>query len=266
MRRWSKPEAGLRIYAEGILNVCKFCIESPLECVAGVTGADLKRRIARIMTQRLGTPTRPGGKMLLAAAALVVVAGPVSFGLLHALQANMPLLHEKGGERRSFEVATIKPNVEDKPGFNLSMNPAHFVAKHVSVNNLLSWAYYTKSDDQILGRPSWTKTKFFDIEAKASDADIVAINKMSQPERIVQSRLLVQSLLAERFHLQVSFKTEGLPVYALVVASGVGPKSRRCRQLPCRRGHCPEPRHRRARITRESQGPGRINTRRKRGP
>src|SRR5207244_2245760 len=32
-------------YAEAILNVCKIYLESPLRCVSGVTGADLKKRI-----------------------------------------------------------------------------------------------------------------------------------------------------------------------------------------------------------------------------
>ena len=30
-----------RVYAEGILNVCKFYLESPLVCVSGVTGSGL---------------------------------------------------------------------------------------------------------------------------------------------------------------------------------------------------------------------------------
>ena len=40
-----------QVYAESILKTCEFCVESPLACVSGVTGADLKKRIVRIMTQ-----------------------------------------------------------------------------------------------------------------------------------------------------------------------------------------------------------------------
>ena len=40
-----------QIYAESILKVCEFCIESPLTCVSGITGADLKKRIVQIMTE-----------------------------------------------------------------------------------------------------------------------------------------------------------------------------------------------------------------------
>jgi beta-lactamase regulating signal transducer with metallopeptidase domain len=42
-----------QVYAESILKTCEFCLESPLACMAGVTGADLKKRIVRIMTRRL---------------------------------------------------------------------------------------------------------------------------------------------------------------------------------------------------------------------
>ena len=33
------------VYAGGILKVCKFCVQSPLACAPGVSGADLKRRV-----------------------------------------------------------------------------------------------------------------------------------------------------------------------------------------------------------------------------
>ena len=79
-------------------------------------------------------------------AALLVVAVPLTVAVLQGQQANMPLLHRSGEAHRSFEVATIKPNNETHPGFNLSMNPAHFAARHISVNDLISWAYYAKSD------------------------------------------------------------------------------------------------------------------------
>ncbi len=37
------------VYAESILKTCQFYIESPLVCVAGVTGSDLKKRVEQIM-------------------------------------------------------------------------------------------------------------------------------------------------------------------------------------------------------------------------
>jgi bla regulator protein blaR1 len=39
LREGSQPE----IYAQSVLNVCKYYLESPLPCASGVTGADLKK-------------------------------------------------------------------------------------------------------------------------------------------------------------------------------------------------------------------------------
>ena len=41
------------VYAESLLKAVRFCVESPLVCVAGITGADLRRRVRSIMTLRL---------------------------------------------------------------------------------------------------------------------------------------------------------------------------------------------------------------------
>jgi uncharacterized protein (TIGR03435 family) len=76
------------VYAESILQVCKFCIESPLACVAGVAGSDLKGRIVRIMTGKASINLGPGRKLLLALAATVAIAIPVVFGLVHIKQAD----------------------------------------------------------------------------------------------------------------------------------------------------------------------------------
>jgi len=76
------------LYAESILNVCKFCVESPLPCVAGVAGSDLKRRIVRIMTERVARNLDAGRKLLLVLAATVAISIPVVFGLVHIQQAN----------------------------------------------------------------------------------------------------------------------------------------------------------------------------------
>ncbi|HYW46247.1 MAG TPA: M56 family metallopeptidase [Bryobacteraceae bacterium] len=71
-----------RIYADAILNVCKLYVESPLVCVSGVTGANLKRRIEAIMTNRTGQGLNRAKKFLLAGAGVVALAGPVAIGVV----------------------------------------------------------------------------------------------------------------------------------------------------------------------------------------
>jgi uncharacterized protein (TIGR03435 family) len=76
------------LYAESILNVCKFYVESPLACVSGVTGSDLKRRIVRIMEEQVVNKLDLGRKLLLGLAATIAVAVPITFGLVHVNQVS----------------------------------------------------------------------------------------------------------------------------------------------------------------------------------
>ena len=72
------------IYAESILKTCEFCVASPLACVSGVTGADLKQRIVRIMTQRSADKLGFLKKLVLATISLGAVAAPIVAGLIKA--------------------------------------------------------------------------------------------------------------------------------------------------------------------------------------
>src|SRR5215471_354430 len=53
------------VYAEGILNVCKFYLQSPMACASGVTGADLKKRIDAIVANRVSPSLNTARKLLL---------------------------------------------------------------------------------------------------------------------------------------------------------------------------------------------------------
>jgi bla regulator protein BlaR1 len=70
------------VYADAILSVCKLYVESPLTCVAGVSGASIRRRIEVIMSSRRLQRLNIAKTFLLAAAAAAALAGPVTIGLL----------------------------------------------------------------------------------------------------------------------------------------------------------------------------------------
>ena len=72
------------VYAESILNVCKFYTESPLVCMSGVTGSELKQRIVRILTELPGTRLSTGRKILLSLVTLTVLSVPVLSGLVRS--------------------------------------------------------------------------------------------------------------------------------------------------------------------------------------
>ncbi len=73
-----------QIYAEGILKTCEFCMASPLACVSGVTGGDLKQRIVRIMTHGSADNLGFFKKLLLVAIGMGAVAAPIVAGLIKA--------------------------------------------------------------------------------------------------------------------------------------------------------------------------------------
>lgn len=104
-----------------------------------------------------------------------------------------------------FEVAVIKP--ADPEGVSswtrISGTEFHVIS---TVEFLLETAYGVQ-DYQISGGPKWFRSDKFDVDAK--------------PERAVSGadmKLMVQALLAERFHLVLRAETRELPVYALVMA------------------------------------------------
>jgi TonB family protein len=76
------------IYAESILKTCEFCVAAPLACISGVTGADLKQRIVRIMTQRSADKVGFLKKILLVTIGTGALAGPIVAGLIKAPVAN----------------------------------------------------------------------------------------------------------------------------------------------------------------------------------
>ena len=69
-----------QVYAESLLKVCEFCVESPLACISGITGADLKRRIGQIMTASIARKLGLGARLALLTAGLVVVCVPILLG------------------------------------------------------------------------------------------------------------------------------------------------------------------------------------------
>jgi uncharacterized protein (TIGR03435 family) len=140
----------------------------------------------------------------------------------------------------TFEVATIKPNNDPKPGFRLILNPANFTATHASLKDLIKFAYHFKSDDQIEGAPDWFATEYYDIQAKASDAEVEAWKKMAFDQKMDQPRLMLQALLVDRFGLKAGMQMRDRPVYALVVAKG-GPKIKQVDVSPLPQPGTPPP-------------------------
>ena len=94
------------IYAESILKTCEFCVRAPLACVSGVTGAELKKRVVRIMTPNLAEKLSPGRRLLLASVGVAAIVGPVLFGLWNTppVRAQSPEASQGAGAPHIYHV------------------------------------------------------------------------------------------------------------------------------------------------------------------
>lgn len=134
--------------------------------------------------------------------------------------ASVPEWQVAAGNSLKFEVATIKPSRADadaKVNFTLGPGDAYantggrFLASNISLLDYIRFAYkLTDGQAQVLqdNAPKWLAADRFDIEAKST---------IPNPTKD-QMRLMMQSLLAERFHLVVHAETRQLPILALVIA------------------------------------------------
>src|SRR5579863_4561813 len=134
--------------------------------------------------------------------AALFVAGFMTLGTLEPAQGQ--LLHPGGRALPSFEVATVKPDNDSQSRINFQISSGRFAARHFSLKDLIEFAYHTKTADQLVGGSDWMGSEFYNVEAKVGDAEYTAITGASAEELTDQYRLMVQSLLADRFQLKVS--------------------------------------------------------------
>ena len=83
-----------------------------------------------------------------------------------------------------------------------------YILRQATMTQIIAAAYHLDSD-MVQGGPSWLDWDHFDIEAKAPPK--------TSKETI---RLMLQSLLAQRFHLVVHNGTAPMPAYVLTAPGG----------------------------------------------
>jgi len=225
-----------QVYAESILKVCEFYVGSPLACVAGVTGADLKKRMVNIMTGNVMRKLDFTRKLLLSAAALLAFALPIGFGLMSGTagwaQAQAEDATGAAPAYKSVSIKAVKPvtggnGMEEPTG--MMFNRDGFNGRNITLKALVRLAYGVQ-DDQIAGPPDWAGFGKYDIEARVGDSPV---DDARDPGGIGvdKFKLMLQAVLANRFKLTLHKETKQLRVYALVVAED-GPKFQEAKPGP----------------------------------
>jgi uncharacterized protein (TIGR03435 family) len=121
-----------------------------------------------------------------------------------------------------FDVAAIHPHIPEPHEHNSiwsSPSDGHFRAENVSVVMLIHWAY-EMPETRILDAPAWANTTMFNIDATADPSVDARLKGLSSDSGRKQKEMMVQALLADRFHLVVHPETRELPIYELVVTKG----------------------------------------------
>jgi uncharacterized protein (TIGR03435 family) len=106
----------------------------------------------------------------------------------------------------AFEAASIKLSAALDNGTDRSSTPGAMTIRNFSLRSLIRVAYGVK-EYQVIGGPKWMDSDRYNINAKAA-------GPAKDPELV----LMLQTLLADRFKVEVHRESKSAPGYALVVA------------------------------------------------
>jgi len=130
--------------------------------------------------------------------------------------------------RLEFEVASVRQNKSNDDG-SMNVDPTLtdgpvstgglYLARNIKLIQFIAFAYRLTQIQlaSVVSQAPWVADDRFDIEARAA----------GDPGK-AQYRLMMQSLLADRFKLAVHYETRQVPLYALVLArpGKLGPQLR----------------------------------------
>jgi uncharacterized protein (TIGR03435 family) len=122
-----------------------------------------------------------------------------------------------------FEVVSIRPVPLNTPptmreiDFSPILPGGQFVDSRTGLLFLISLAYsVTNPSLELVGLPKWAETQSYSVSAKPAPG----FPSLPPAENAGQVRLMLQSMLEDRFHLRLHNETRQGPLYRLEVARG----------------------------------------------
>jgi uncharacterized protein (TIGR03435 family) len=203
-------------YARSIVSVCQSCVEAPLPCASGISGADLKKRIREIMAWRGSLPVTRSGKAALALALLAAVSLPFAIGILRA-QTLPP------APAYAYDTVSVHRSAPDAVGGHIGPGPqGGLKTENTSIMLLMTFAYGVR-DYQIEDAPGWVSSQRYDITFTPDKTETTPSPGMPLKQMqgfMERNRQRMQAVLRDRFGLVMRTETHQLPVFALTQAKG----------------------------------------------
>jgi uncharacterized protein (TIGR03435 family) len=207
-----------QIYAESILKICEFYVRSPLICVSGITGPDLKKRIAEIVSHRPKPSLSHSRLLLLVVTLLFCIAAPFTAGVFHS-QGTRPSVPGLWFDAASVRIVTAGQAKDQQLAIGLHCrgidgelySPPNALPSTAPIGRctgitdgyyLLHLAYGRVHDDRlrIINLPAE-----FDLPS-GPDGALYQIQAIApNPSRVTKAELqqMLQALLRDRFKLKI---------------------------------------------------------------
>ena len=192
-------------YAEALLTVCKFYVESPLASAAGVAGADLKKRIERIMTPGVTQQLNFAKKAMLAVAATATVVAPIAIASLFAIPTGT-LAQGHSADSATFQNVTIHAGEPGAMDMLFSVGQSRFEFTG-SLRQLIASGFDVES--ALVSGPEMLDARY------TVEATVPGGSSWPGYSSIDTGRGMVRNMLADQFQLQVHRNAQSMPVYVL---------------------------------------------------
>jgi uncharacterized protein (TIGR03435 family) len=118
----------------------------------------------------------------------------------------------------SFAVVSVRPTDRSRELSGGGTDLDGYRSERTTMDRVLAYAFGLGFEHELVNAPAWVLHDRFDIQGKVDDEQVASLRKLSRNDHDEQMRLMVQSMLAERFGLKYHFETRELPVYVLEVA------------------------------------------------
>jgi uncharacterized protein (TIGR03435 family) len=150
--------------------------------------------------------------------------------------ASLVSTSQADGHHERFEVTSVKAHTSNDSSVRFETHSnGRVTAANITVEMVITYAYGIKSD-QLIGGPSWIRSDRYDVEGVTTDESARKVTGN-------QMKGMLQSLLADRFHLVVNYETRDRSEYALLLADlggRLGPRLQRS-QVGCKADDRPTP-------------------------